>query len=285
MTTLAARFKSPRRTLQAAPGGFLTEDQMRERLPAIFAAEAHDSRSDRYTYIPTIEILRALAAEGFKPTFAVQSTPRNDDRVGYTKHLLRLRRFDGNPNKAEVPEVIGVNSHGGESGFQLFGGIFRSICLNGMVCGETFEEVRVRHSGSTVDDVIEGTYRVVSRFDAILAEVEAMKGTKLSRDEQYSLAESVALLRLDAPTDTPLPIDPEDFNKARRPEDEGNDLWRTFNRLQENAVRGGLVGTMVTEDRRARQITTRPVEGIDGNLRLNREIWTRASRMAWLMAA
>jgi hypothetical protein len=31
----------------------LTDDQIRAVAPSIFAADKHDSRSDRYTYIPT----------------------------------------------------------------------------------------------------------------------------------------------------------------------------------------------------------------------------------------
>ena len=38
----------------------------------IFAQEAHESRSERYVYIPTIDVLNGLRHEGFEP-FMVSS--------------------------------------------------------------------------------------------------------------------------------------------------------------------------------------------------------------------
>lgn len=51
----------------------LTEDEMRKAAPSIFATAAHESRSERFQPIPTIEILRGLMAEGFMPVGAKQS--------------------------------------------------------------------------------------------------------------------------------------------------------------------------------------------------------------------
>jgi len=36
------------------------------------------------------------------------------------------------------------------------------------------------------------------------------------------------------------PINPEQLLEARCAADQGNDLWLTFNRVQENVIRGGL---------------------------------------------
>lgn len=45
----------------------LGEEQMYRVAPSIFAAGKHASRSERYTYIPTIEVLGGLRREGFEP--------------------------------------------------------------------------------------------------------------------------------------------------------------------------------------------------------------------------
>ena len=37
-------------------------------------------------------------------------------------------------------------------------GLFRAVCQNGLVCGESFSEVRVLHKGYVVSQVIEGAY-------------------------------------------------------------------------------------------------------------------------------
>ncbi|MDT1832578.1 DUF945 domain-containing protein, partial [Acinetobacter baumannii] len=87
----------------------------------------HASRSEKYTFIPTIILLENLQREGFQPFFACQSRVRDPDRREHTKHMLRLRRT-GQINGQQVPEIIILNSHGGESSFQLLPGIFRSVC-------------------------------------------------------------------------------------------------------------------------------------------------------------
>ena len=73
----------------------LDNEALYRHVPSIFAREAHDSRSDRYVYVPTIDIVEGLRREGWFPFFAVQSAPRDGSRHGHAKHMLRLRRDDG----------------------------------------------------------------------------------------------------------------------------------------------------------------------------------------------
>lgn len=61
----------------------------------------------------------------------------------------------------------------------------------------------------------------------------------------------------------------------RRWQDEKNDLWTVFNRLQENLSKGGLVGRSA-QGKRSR---TRAVNGIDGDLKLNRALWVMAEQL------
>jgi hypothetical protein len=56
--------------------------------------------------------------------------------------MLRLRR-EGQITGKQVPEIILLNSHDGSSSYQMLPGLFRSVCQNGLICGESFGEVRV----------------------------------------------------------------------------------------------------------------------------------------------
>src|SRR5918993_447106 len=69
----------------------LTEDQLHQLAPSIFAPGAHETRSERYTYIPTIDIVRALQKQGFEPMVAKQGRSRVPGKAEYTKHLVRFR--------------------------------------------------------------------------------------------------------------------------------------------------------------------------------------------------
>ena len=111
----------------------LTNDELRQVAPSVFAEAAHDSRSARYAYIATIEILNGLRREGFEVFDARQARTRLPDRTEHTKHLLRLRHASHTGRALagdSVPEILLLNSHDGSSSYQMMGGIFRFICAN-----------------------------------------------------------------------------------------------------------------------------------------------------------
>ena len=65
--------------------------------------------------------------------------------------------------------------------------------------------------------------------------------------------------------------------QARRPEDEGRDLWHTMNRVQESLTRGGVSDHRV--DRRGRLRSVRGIGSIDSKVSLNKDLWGLAERM------
>ncbi|EHW7411268.1 DUF932 domain-containing protein, partial [Escherichia coli] len=105
----------------------LTHEELMHHVPGIFGEDKHTSRSQNYTYIPTITVLESLQREGFQPFFACQTRVRDPDRRGYTKHMLRLRRA-GEITGQHVPEIILLNSHDGTSSYQMLPGYFRFVC-------------------------------------------------------------------------------------------------------------------------------------------------------------
>lgn len=270
---LATRFG--RHSHQISGREALGNEALFRHVPSVFAREAHDSRSERYVYVPTIEIVEGLRQEGWFPFFAVQSVPRDGSRHGHAKHMLRLRRDDG-IRMPEAAEVIIVNSHDGTSAYQMFAGILRFVCTNSMIAGERFEEVRVPHKGGIQDQIIEGVYTVAEDFPRLIDATETMKDTRLSRDEQQVLAEASLIARYG---EEESPVRPDQIIAPRRREDVGQTLWQTFNVIQENLIRGGLDGRRRTSDGRIRRSTTRPVNGIDQNVGLNRALWTLAEGM------
>ena len=107
--TLATRFSRGARVLREDQP--LSEEQMRAAAPSIFAQGKHDSRSDRYTYIPTIEVLRGLRKEGFEPFMVAQGSSRVEGKAEFTKHLIRMRHAGQVHTKPEANEIILINSH------------------------------------------------------------------------------------------------------------------------------------------------------------------------------
>jgi hypothetical protein len=270
-------------------GRALTEDELRKLAPSIFATEAHSSRSDRFAAIPTIEVLRGLANEGFHPVGAKQSVARLDDRRDFTKHLIRLRRLDNLEQYRvgdTVCEMLLKNANDGTSAYDLLAGLFRICCLNSMVSQTgTIDSVKVRHSGDVTHKVIEGTYRVLGEAQKALAAPTEWSTMRLARDEQQAFAQAAHVLRFgDADGEVTTPIQPEQLLRPRRVEDRNSDLWSTFNVVQENVIKGGLHGVGRDANNRRRRVTTRPVNGIDQDVKLNKALWVLAERMAQLKA-
>lgn len=243
--------------------------------PALFAHAQHESRSDKYTYIPTTRILQGLFDEGFNLHGITQAIPRKgSNKLGHAKHLLRLRKPDAVDRK-EAPEVIIINSHDGSCSYQVLLGLFRFACANGLIVGETFQSIRVLHKGDILQNVIDATYSVVRDFDTLGDTVEKLKSVELTPRDQIEFAHGAIPLRFDEKT----PLTARQVLTTRRSADEGADVWSVFNRVQENLTRGGLTGHNPDNAKRP-YARTRQVKGIDQTLKLNRGLWQLADDFA-----
>lgn len=268
-------------------GRAMTEGELRRAAPSIFAMTAHESRSERFQPIPTIEVLRGLMAEGFMPVGAKQSSSRVEGKANFTKHLIRLRRIDEDKVYKvgdTVCEILLKNANDGTSAYDLMAGLFRVRCLNSLVaqCG-TIDSVKVRHSGDVGSKVIEGTYQVLKQAERTLAATQDWGTVMLNRDEKAILADAAHLIRFgDSEGEIATPIKPEQLLIPRRHDDRSDDLWTTWNVAQENVIKGGLRGVGRDDLGRPRRVTTRAVTGIDQDIKLNKALWLLGERMAQL---
>ncbi len=68
-------------------------------------------------------------------------------------------------NGREANEIILLNSHDGSSSYQMLAGLFRFVCSNGLVCGDTVADVRVPHTSDVAGQVVQGAFAVLLGFD------------------------------------------------------------------------------------------------------------------------
>ena len=252
----------------------LTDDQLRRVAPSIFADGAHDSRSDRYTYIPTISVLRGLQREGFEPFMVAQARVRDESRREHTKHMLRLRHRSQTV-ALDTNEIILINSHDGTSSYRLLAGTYRLVCRNGMVCFQTDDDIKVPHKGSVGERVVTSAYEVLDGFTRVVEEREGMQALTLNAGEQSAFARAALELRFDMENGKAAPVTEAQVLAVRRAEDRADDLWTVTNRVQEALVRGGIDGRLAN----GRRVATRAVQGIDQNVKLNRALWVLATEM------
>jgi hypothetical protein len=262
----------------------LSNDQIMRIAPSVFASEPWQGMSTRYAFIPTIQIVDKMREEGFQPFAVSQSQSRVAGKQDYAKHMIRFRDVrEGDAPATRTlgtiyPELILTNSHDGGSAYKLDAGLFRLVCLNGMVVSQgDVSQINVRHSGS-VDGIIEATYSIVEEFPKVLESVERFSQVRLSAPQQTAFATAALALRYD---EGEAPITPAQVIYPRRAEDRDPTLWNTLNIAQEALVDGGLHGRNATTRRRLR---TRAVTGIAENTRLNKALWTLTEEMRKLVA-
>jgi hypothetical protein len=159
--------------------------------------------------------------------------------------------------------------------YQLRVGLFRVLCTNGLVVSMgIFPVWRVMHRGDVVQDVVCAALRISERFEQLAAAVERMERTMLDAGQRLELAAQALALRF--PNDAAGAMQLSQILVARRAQDVGNDLWRTFNVLQENVLRGGLVRRSASN----RLTRTRGIRAIREDVRLNSGLWEMAMARA-----
>lgn len=261
----------------------LSNEQINKAAPSAFALAPHHEVSDRYGFMPTINVIDALRSEGWKPVSASQKNVRDSSKRELTKHLIRFRRLNNDILIGDsCVEMVLTNSHDRSSAFVLHAGLFRTACANGIVIADsTVGKLSVRHGKNVVHDIIEGVHEVIDDIPVITGEVEAMQDIELTPAERAIFAKTVHKYAFGQNEDV-ITSDNSIVNQMLRPcrnEDTGKDLWTTFNVLQEKAIRGGIRTTKINDKGKTRRNTSRAVKAIDKNIKLNTAIWDMAIEM------
>lgn len=284
----------------------LSNEAIFERFPAVFADTPHESRGSRYMFVPTHDILNGLRNEGFVPTTVMHQRARTE-RPGlqsHGKHLIRFSHInDLGIQQGERHEVIMVNSHNGTSSYQFMSGLFRLVCENGCIFGNLDNSLKVRHTGNDdlLRSILAATFQIAANSVNIMQEIEFYKQIMLTWEEQRVMAEAAMVQRFDKVTvveaDNGPSVDrslvvfqPEEFLRAQRREDYvvggrsrfdagDRDLHTTFQVLQENMVTRPVLSRQQNAQTHRRS-TTRALNGIDGNLKVNSALWYLTQQMA-----
>ena len=256
----------------------LNEDALRRMAPSIYAPGPMAGLSGRYTFVPTAQIVDGLREHNWVPVAVEEQRIRKEARRGFQKHLLRFRLASQMESLDEWNvELVLVNSHDAGCAYQLHAGIYRRICSNGLVVSESsFQAIRFRHTGLLGGEIVQASLRLLDFAPRAGELINRFRSRPLEVRESLDLARHALLLRYDSVESAP--VDPETLLKARRPEDEGTDLWRSVNRLAENLERGGI--SDFHRDKRGKLRSVRALRGIDSKVSLNKGLWGLAERLA-----
>jgi hypothetical protein len=235
--------------------------------------------SDRYSFVPTIEAVELLRSVGWLPVAAKQAGVRNDDRNGFQKHMIRFIQ-DGMAADEERIDLVLNNSHDRGCAFKLAASVWRKICENGLMVSSELYNFSHKHIGFDSQAFMDSAYKIADGAGEIAARVGDLKTIELAPNEKGVFAMAAHQLVYDDPE--AAPIRPEKLLCERRYDDKGNDLWTTFNVVQENIMKGGIYGSKQGANGRVRRVKTRPVKSIDRDVKLNKALWVLTEEMAKL---
>lgn len=228
-----------------------------------------ETLSDKYKLVATKTIADKFKSMGFVVDEYKAARVRKASKQGYQKHMVRLSNPSmlSSTHKDIKLQLLITNSHDGTSCFSVKLGFFRFVCSNGLVVGNIFESVSLRHTGTIiekVDDAIERMVAQVERLDSIIAK---MKATNLTITKQNEFINKAIKLRYPNKdySDVSIPV--------FRLEDGQDDVFSLYNRVQESLIRGGNR----VRNSRNRFNNGRALASIDASTKINEGLFNLAA--------
>jgi len=258
---------------------FLSNEQIREFAPTVFAEKPADNVSKHYTHIPTAQVLEDMKKLGWGVVDAQQVKARKDTTKGFQKHLVTFRNPDVVINGADgdtvFPQVLLTNSHDGKNAFTFTAGLFRLVCSNGLVIAtETFSDVKMRHMGYTFEDLQVQIKNMVEQLPLTVESMNKMKAVELDTKQMKALAEKSLTTRFTKEQLKVAKINLDELIEPVRDEDKGNDLWSVFNVIQEKIITGDFSYLSGAKSRKARE-----VKNFKQDMDINKKLFAFASEL------
>ena len=245
-------------------------NDLKNTTPSVFATSASPKMSNKYVFVPTLDILENFEREGWQLGSAKQV-----GRGLHSVHELRLRNGQLPKVGDTLVEAVIRNSHNGMATFRVSAGLHRLVCSNGLtVPTSTAESFRVKHQRFDLDDVKRLTESFASKLPKIEMSVNRMMEKELSTDEKIDFLRKSTEVRF-GQNKVLTDLEMVGLLSPNRTEDEGDDLWRVLNVVQEKFVRGGVE----MSSPKGRRTKLRGLQNIMALNKVNTRLWELAEEM------
>jgi len=251
--------------------------------PAAFSPNESPKVSDRYSFVPTIELLEAFDKLGWTPTYT-----RQNGSGAYARHMVRLTNpdlgfMDLKSDKVK-PQIVLDNSHNGMSPAQLHMGLFRLVCTNGLVVAMPgmFTSVKLRHVGIDMHELKQLLEVVANQYTNIGKHIGDMQQITVNQDQREEFVIKAIAARephvfikedgtIDIKKATTI-IKPTQIIEPLRSEDKKEDLWTLFNIVQERLVKGEFERQTMN----GRRTKPRGINNASRHINFNIKLWQLA---------
>lgn len=238
------------------------------KISPLEATHAYEGMSSGYQFISTKDVITTFNEQGFEVSSVQYPKVRKASKEGFNSHLVRMRQTGLSSYNEEVPEVLIINSHDGTKALRLSLGFFRFVCANGLVVGDMLADTgRVMHKGNATTGVLNYISNYSKNVNSKILQITDMKNTVLSSSELEEFQAKAAELI------NPGLVQPQQLLHINRMADKGEPtVWKAFNVIQENAMKGNYQITGANSQLRK----ARPIRDITRNIQVNSKLWNLA---------
>lgn len=247
----------------------LTPEKIKEVAPSVFATSPSPKMSDRYVFVPTIDLMENFEREGWE-----LSSVRQSGKGIHAVHEIKFRNGELPKVGDTLVEAIIRNSHNGMSALSISAGLFRLACSNGLTIPTSLsEQFNLRHQKFDLDEVKRLTEDFSKRLPKIDSTVGRMMEVEMTTEEKMEFVRQSAQIRFN--NDKVLnKMEIEGILRPNRVEDNRDDLWTTFNVVQEKFIRGGVDYQTL----KGRNTKLRSLNDIMTTNRVNVKLWELAEQ-------
>ena len=253
-----------------------------ENFNPINATSGNVERSEKYKHASSLDLIKTFEKFGFQLDGVSHGKPRKTENKGFQKHIMLFSKPDLIIDGENKIQIVCLNSHDGSSALKLNLGIYRAICANGLVVGDSFLEHVVRHIGDSFLEKLEYSINdIILHAPKIAKQVNEFKSIQLNANQVFEFNDAVAMEKLKH-VDNLLTF--KNVGTVKRAGDVSNDLYTVLNRAQESLIRGGIKYQYSSQDEKGnfkvKNGTTRAVKDVKKQIELNKFVWNEAEKLA-----
>ena len=250
----------------------MTIQEIKSIAPAIFTTSADPKMSKKYSFVPTIELMENFTNEGWE-----LASVKQNGKGAYGVHELRFRNGELPAVGDTLVEAIVRNSHNGMTTLNVAAGLHRLVCSNGLtVPTSTVEQFTIRHMGFDTNDVKRLTESFAKKLPQIQNSVDRMMDRMLTEGEKIEFVKNASIIKWGMGS-VPSSLNFEQLLTPNREADNGDDLWTTFNIVQEKFIRGGVE----YKSNKGRNTSLKGLKNIMATNQMNTKLWTLAETLVY----
>jgi len=207
-------------------------------------SESYRKTNQRITtkpkYIETIDVVNDLMKQGWLIDGVCEN--RNKSSFKIDSHYIKMSHPDltmkTNSGKTEcIANAYVGNSCNGTRAMNIDFGMYRQVCSNGLIRFDGEEVGKLPHNNKGIERYPIIMNKINELAAESISQFASLKEKELTISQIQKLTRDAMKLRFVGRSD----ISPNQLLTVRRPEDEGDNLWNIYNRIQENLTQPGMI--------------------------------------------